>query len=185
MSDYRVASRYAKSLIELAEEKSIVEDVLADMRLFAQVHDDNRGFALLLKNPIINHAKKLSVLEAVFGSKVNALTLDFFKIITRKNREEVLYAIAKAFIAQYNVIKGIETAVVTTTIALDDDLRKAFTEVITKVVGKEITLVEKINKDVIGGFVIKVGDKQIDDSLLSKLKSLQLSFTDKAYIKQI
>ena len=87
MSDYRVATRYAKSLLELAVEKNVLDQVHNDMQLFSQVVKENREFGLLLKNPVIKNDKKRSVIQAIFQGKFNALTMAMIDIMSRKNRE--------------------------------------------------------------------------------------------------
>jgi len=185
MSEFRVAYRYAKSLLDLSAEKGILEEVHKDMRLFHQVVTENHDFRLLLRNPIINHDKKLSILMSLFSGKVNDLTQEFFKIICRKNREGFLPAVAKEFHLQYNASKGIADAQVTTTFPLTDDLRKQFTQIVGEVSGKEVELVEVVDEDLIGGFVLRIGDRQIDESLSSKLKQLKKEFSYNPYVKEI
>ncbi len=185
MSDLRAASRYAKSLIELADEQGALEEVNDDMRLFNEVCEENYEFRLMLKNPVIKHDKKRQILNEVFKGKVHKLTLAIFDIITRKNREPILPSIAKEFILQYNVKKGIEVATVTTAVPLSDDLREEIREIVLKVGGrKSVELKEIIDPELIGGFILKVGDKQIDDSLQSKLKMLRHKFSQNPFIKE-
>lgn len=185
MSEYRVASRYAKSLIELAEEQKVLEEVLKDMQHFTQVCKDNYDFVLMLKNPIIKHDKKNLILKKVFEGRVNKLTLAIFDIITRKNREAVLPDVAKSFQSQYNVYKGIEEAKVTTAVPLTAELKKEMEEMVKKISSKpNVQLEEVIDKDLIGGFILKVGDRQIDDSIKSKIKALKLKFSQNPYIKE-
>ena len=118
MTDNRVANRYAKSLIELAIEKGVVEKVHDDMLMFSQLCQSNRDFLLMLKNPIINHDKKRKILYKLFEGKVDPSTLAIFDIITRKNREMFLPAIAEEFVNQYRTYKRIAKATVTTAVPL-------------------------------------------------------------------
>src|SRR5689334_7012712 len=122
MSDIRVASRYAKSLLDLAAEKGTLEQVRQDMQLLTKTAQESRDFRMLLKNPIIKSDKKLAILNALFGGKVSEMTSKFFQIVTQKSREEVLEAVASEFESQYNLRKGIQTATITTTVPLTDDL---------------------------------------------------------------
>lgn len=184
MSDFRVAYRYAKSLMELSIEKGLLEEVHNDMKLFQQVASESGDFVLLLKNPIINNAKKLAILEKVFSGKVNDITMEFFKVITRKNRERVLPTIAKEFHVQYNTHKGVAFASIATTFALDEDLRNRFKEIVKEVSGKEVELEEKVDEDLLGGFVLKIGDRQIDESLSTKLLRLKKEFSYNPYVKE-
>jgi F-type H+-transporting ATPase subunit delta len=94
MSVSIVASRYAKSLIELAKEQNVLEAVYQDMLLFKDTADKNRGLMLALKSPVVRHEKKLGILKALFEARVNPVSYAIFTIITRKNREAILDEIA-------------------------------------------------------------------------------------------
>lgn len=183
MSEFRIASRYAKSLLQLADEQKLLEEVNKDMLLFTEVIQGNRDFQLMLKNPVIGHEKKLNVLNLVFKGKVNALTLSMFILITKKHREAFLPAIAKEFHHQYNAKKFIEEATVTTMYPIDEKLRAEFMALVKKISGKEVQLTEKLDENLIGGFILKIGDRQIDDSINSRLKALKLKFSQNPYVK--
>ena len=183
MSEYRIASRYAKSLLDLAVEKKQLEEVNKDILLFSETVESNRDLVLMLKSPIITHDKKLTILNKLFGEKVNGLTLAFFQILTKKHREAYLPQIATEFHHQYNVNKGIEEATVTTTFPLSMALRKDFESVVEKITGKSVELTEKVDESLIGGFILKIGDRQIDDSVSSKLQALRVEFTKNHYEK--
>ncbi len=185
MADSRVASRYVKSLLTLAVEQNAVEAVHNDMQLFDKVCLDNRPFANMLKSPIIKHDKKKDILEAIFKGKVHKLTLAILEMLTDKNREPLLPAIAHEFHNAYNEYKGIEKATVTTTIAVDAKLKKEIEAMVKKLSSKKhVELVEKIDKDLIGGFILNVGDRQVDASIKNKLKSLKVKFAENPYIKE-
>lgn len=185
MSEYRVATRYAKSLLSLANDQGVLEKVHADMQLFTNVCAESRDLFLLLKNPIIKHDKKRAILQRIFKAKVSDLTLAFFDIITRKNREAVLPEIAKEFDHQYNLIQGIEEATVTTAIPLTKELRVEIEKLVQKISAKsKVELTEVIDQELIGGYILKVSDRQIDDSIRSKLKILELKFRQNPYIKE-
>ncbi len=183
MSDIKVASRYAKSLLDLAVEKKVLEEVHADMKSFNEVCENNRDFYLMLKNPIIQHSKKLTILNEVFQGKFHEMSMAIFRLIIQKQRESFLPAIAKQFQIQYNINKGIESAYVTTTFPLTDDLRASFTNVVKEITGKKVELTEKVDESILGGFVLKIGDRQIDDSLSGKLRELKLKFNHNPYVK--
>jgi F-type H+-transporting ATPase subunit delta len=185
MADIRAASRYVKSLLGLAVEKGVLEEVHKDMQLFSKTIDENREFKLMLLSPIIRHDTKLEILRKIFKGKVNALTLSIFEIITRKNREPILASIAKEFHNAYNEHKGIGVATVTTATPLDAKLRGEIEKLVRKYSDKkEIELVEKLDKEMIGGFVLNVGDKQVDASIKNKLKALKVKFSQNPYIKE-
>lgn len=183
MSEYRIASRYAKSLLDLAVEKGQLEEVNKDMIMFSELVEENRELLLMLKSPIITHDKKLAILNTLFEGKVNDLTLSIFQILTKKHREGYLALIAEEFHHQYNASKGIEEATVTTTFPLDAAMRTEFENVVKSISNKEVELTEVVDESLIGGFILKIGDRQIDDSVNSKLKALRVEFTKNHYEK--
>jgi F-type H+-transporting ATPase subunit delta len=185
MSETRVASRYAKSLIDLAQEKGILEQVHEDMQLFAKTVKESRDFNLFLSNPIISHGKKLTVLKSLFTGKVTDLTLRFFLLITEKNREAMLVGASTEFISQYNQLKGIEKAQVTTAIPLTPELRAQVNQKLVQMTGKTIQLEEKVDPAIIGGFLLRVGDRQVDDTIRTSLRALKNKFKENPYINQL
>ncbi|MTI31927.1 ATP synthase F1 subunit delta [Xanthovirga aplysinae] len=177
MSDFRVASRYAKSLLELAGEKNLLEEVHADMQLFDQVCQQNSEFARLLASPVVLPEKKLSIIKSIFSDKISELSLVFLELVCKKDREKLLPAVAKQVHVQYNALKKIQEATVVTTFPLDDQLRNQFKEIIRNASGCEgIELTERVDKDLVGGYILKIGDRQIDDSISRKLHELKQNF---------
>jgi len=177
MSETRVAARYAKSLLELAKEQGVVEQVNQDMLFFTKVCDENRALQLTLKSPVVRHPQKMAILKQIFETRVSPVAYSIFTIITRKNREAILYAIAKEFHNQYNQYKQIQPAQVITTFPLDEPMRIRFKQLVADSTGgKQVELQEKIDSQLMGGFILKVGDRQIDESLRSRLQSLKLKF---------
>ncbi|MFC5270723.1 ATP synthase F1 subunit delta [Adhaeribacter terreus] len=185
MSDTRVASRYAKSLLDLAQEKGMLEQVRQDMLLLDKTVKQNRDYQLMLKNPIIKHDKKLAILKAIFNGKVTDMTSLFLEIITKKNREAVLESMPAEFEKQYNLKNNIQTATITTAVPLDSKLRDEFSQIVAKKTGKTIQLEEKVDPSLIGGFVLTIGDTQIDDSIKSSLQRLRNKFNDNSYISKL
>ena len=185
MADSRASSRYVKSLLGLAVEKNALENVHEDMLLFSRTVDANRAFRTMLMSPVIKHDTKRTILEKLFKGKVHNLTLSFFDILTRKNREPLLQEIARGFHNAYNEYKGISKATVTTAVPLDSKLRSEFERLVKKYSElKQVELIEKVDKDMIGGFILKIGDRQIDASLKNKLKALKVQFSQNPYVKE-
>jgi len=178
MADSRVVSRYVKSLLELSVERGALEAVHKDMLLFGKVCKENRQFSLMLKSPIIRHEKKKDILQKLLTGKMHPLMLAIVDIVTRKNREPLLEAIAAEFHNAYNEHKGIGKASVITTLPMDKELRAEIEAVVIKLSNKkQVEIEEMVDPGMIGGFVLNVGDRQIDASLRTKLKNLQLTFT--------
>ncbi len=185
MADSRVASRYVKSLLGLAVEQGVLEAVHTDMLFFDKVCHSNRDFVLMLKSPIVRHEKKKEILNKLFSGRVHELTLSIINILTKKNREPLLPSIAREFHNAYNEYKGIGKALVISTVPVDNELRAELETIVKKLSNKtQIELEEKVDKDLIGGFILNVGDRQIDASIKSKLKALKIKFSENPFVKE-
>jgi len=173
----KAASRYAKSLIDLSTELNALEEIKNDMVLFEQVVNDNSELEAILKNPIVPLDKKSGILNDVFGSKVHQVTNSFLKLVVNKGRSSILFDTAKQFINQYQFIKGIVTAEVTSAIALTAASKAEIVGIVKKEMGaNEVIVKEKVDEKLIGGFILKVGDKQFDASIASGLSKLKKEF---------
>jgi F-type H+-transporting ATPase subunit delta len=179
MSDHRIAVRYAKPIFELAQEQKALDKVKSDMENFVMLCEQSRDFSLMLKSPIIPHLRKAEILKLIFAGKTHQLTMMAFEIITRKNRESLLHEIAKEFVTIYNKQMGYQEATVTTTFALDTSFRKSFEQIVKTVSGGNAILKEVVKPEIIGGFVLRMGDKQIDASVSTSLKEMKLKFNKK------
>ncbi|MBE8720235.1 ATP synthase F1 subunit delta [Sphingobacterium pedocola] len=177
MSVFKVASRYAKSLIDLAQELGSLEIIKADMEQVVVLIKSSAELQAVLGNPIIKIDKKNSILEALFKDKVRPEILGFFNIMVRKGRSGLVYATAQEFIREYNEVKGIVKAEVTSAAALSDANLQSLKAKISKEINAEVILTNKVDKTLIGGFVIKVGDRQLDVSIAGKLNKLERHFS--------
>jgi F-type H+-transporting ATPase subunit delta len=172
--------------MELSLEKEILEEVHADFVKLSTMVKGNRDLALMLDNPIISSEKKLKILNVLYATDAQKMTLSFFEIVSGKGRENILVDVANEFENQYNIYKSIQIAELTTTYAIDEKLRKQFIELVKEISGlKTVQLVEKINPDLIGGYILKVNDRQLDESLSSKLRILKAEFTANHYESKI
>lgn len=179
MSEIKVASRYAKSLIDLALENKALEEIKGDMALFVATLKANTELQAVVKNPIIPLGKKNAILKAVFGEKINKITAAFLKIVVDKGRAEIIYGTAKEFLNQYNQYKNIVTAKVVSAAELTESAKTEIINKVKAVTGGEIKLSATVDPSLIGGFVLTVGDKQFDASIASSLARLKKDFTQK------
>lgn len=182
MSSYRIASRYAKSLIDLAIEQGKLDRVLEDINSFEKA-THNRDFMLLLRSPIVKADKKEKVMDALFKDKLDPLTHSFLQIIVRKGRESQLAEIAQEFINQYRDIKGISIVEVISAEPLAQDIIESIRR---KLVGSKLThgnieFRTSVDPDLIGGFVISFEDKLYDASIKHQLDELKKQFSGKEY----
>jgi len=179
MSELTVATRYAKSLIDLAQEQKTLETVREDMALFVQTLKASTELQAVLRNPIIPHSKKKNILHAIFDGKVSKVTLLFFDIMVNKSRGEILFPTALEFVNQYDVIKNIVNATVVSASPLSaPNLQKMIDEV-KRITGGNVVMNAKVDPNLIGGFVLTIGDRQIDTSVATDLKIIKKEFAQR------
>lgn len=183
MAETKVARRYAKSLLDLGIERNVVDQVSQDMQLIYSAIRGSKDLNLFFKSPVINTDKKESVLKELFGGKVQQITLDFFLIITRKKREYYISDIAQSFLELYDIFKNRQVAWLTTAIPADENMRKQMLELIAKNTSDQVVLKEKIDPSILGGFILRWGDRQIDTSVSRKLYALKQDFKDNQFVK--
>ena len=185
MAQTKVATRYAKSLLGLVAEKGNLEEAFNDMLLIKKTCSENRDLVVLLKSPVVNAEKKVSILTAIFEKSVSKVTMLFITLITKNRRESAVPEIADAFIAQYKTMKGITIASVTSATVLADDAKKKISDLVQKEVGGTVELEMQVNPELIGGFILRIGDKQLDTSILNKIGDLRQEFMSKSFAKGI
>ncbi|MEP1095017.1 MAG: ATP synthase F1 subunit delta [Cyclobacteriaceae bacterium] len=174
MSTSRIASRYAKPILELAVEKKVLDSVKEDMASFVNICSESKDFSLMLKSPIIPHLRKAQILNKLFKGKMNDLTLQAFNLITRKNRESLLSEIAEEFLHLYNINKGLQEVTITSSTKLSAEQKAEFVKLSEKITGKTPLLEEVVDPEIIGGYLLKVEDRQIDQSVSGQLKDIKL-----------
>lgn len=184
MSVSRISSRYAKSLMELSLDRNELEVVKKDILYFIEAMR-NRDLYLLLKSPIINAGKKISIIKTVFGDKLNSTTMAFLEIVIKKGREMYLPEIAADFIGQYKFYNKISTIKITTASPLSQE---SMNDIKSKMLASNITMdklevTEKVDPSIIGGFIIEAGDKLYDASIAHKLEEMKKNLSGNQFVK--
>lgn len=172
MSEIRIAARYAKSLIELAKEKGLLEQVNLDIRGMQAVLKQNPALINVLNSPIIKGDKKANIMNAVF-SNFSKITTMFTDLVVKKRREMFLPLIADEFVKQYNQINGISSATVTTAVPLNEGMRASVKEFIEKQTKAKIDLKTVVDSSIIGGMIIRIEDNLYDSSIAKQLNQIR------------
>ena len=185
MSVTRIATRYAKSLLELSSEQGKLEKVHDDMKMLQQAVK-NPDLHLFLKSPIIHSDKKIAAFKALFGSKMDELTLTYMSLLATKGREGYLQEISNEFVNQYKVLKQITTVKVTTAVPMSDEL---LNDLRSKLVSSGATTANldietAVDANLIGGFVLEFDNKRYDASVSHKLEELKSQFNKNLYVKE-
>ncbi|MDF0714745.1 ATP synthase F1 subunit delta [Muricauda sp. 334s03] len=177
MNQNRAAIRYAKATLDFAVEKKAADAVEKDMREIAATLAENVELQNVLESPIIKaEVKKNTLLEIFKGA--NEITKGLLQTMISNKRIAMLQEVAYKYIILHEKLKGEEVAYVTTAVPLTSDLEKKILETVTKATGNKVTLENKIDESIIGGFVLRVGDTQYDASIANKLNGLKREFTN-------
>lgn len=181
MANSTIAFRYAKSLIEIAAEKKQVDEVYADMCKLLKYCQKVNDFRLLLQSPLIKTDKKINTFKILLKGEVTETTEKFLVLLAKNKRESYLEKISQEFIDQYKTKMKISTVIITSAVKLDEPTRSRMLTILTNLLKNRIELQEKIDPKIIGGFVLTVGNRRADMSVLRQLKQLNKNF-NQSYI---
>ena len=185
MQDTKAGIRYAKSLFKLAQERNEVELVSADMALIDKTIHENPELRSMLKSPIIKSDKKASIMRSIFSANIGTTTSAFLELIIKKRREMYTDAIARQFVILHLENNGIEEAMLTTAFKIDDSFRQRILDLVVKhSKNNKVELQERIDPSIIGGFVLRFGDNQIDTSIEREIELLRREFDKNLYVKE-
>jgi F-type H+-transporting ATPase subunit delta len=186
MPNPRLAARYAKSLIDLANERNQVEPVYNDMLFLQAVCRESRDFLMLLRSPVVKADKKNTIVDAVTKGKISELTTAFSRLLINKGRESYLPEVIVSFIDQYKRQKGIHTIKLTTAVPVTEDVKKQIIGQVQKQTNlSNIELKATVNEDIIGGFVLELGDTLVDASIAYDLNKIKAQFMNNDFIYKI
>lgn len=181
----RAALRYAKATLNLAKENGFADAVNEDMKLIGTTIEENHDLEMMLKSPIIKASVKKSILAAIFEKKVNDITAGLLNLLIENRRLDILALVAKEYIVIYDFLQGVEVAQVTSAVPLTKELEKAILKRVQESIDNKVTLKNIVDPSIIGGFVLRVGDKQYDSSVSYRLKDLLSQFEDNQYISKL
>ncbi|MCL7762175.1 ATP synthase F1 subunit delta [Polaribacter sp. Z014] len=185
MKDTRAALRYAKAILNLAKDSKEETVVNKDMLFIATTISENETFEVMLNSPIVKSSDKTKVLNALFTGKVNNITLGLFHLLKDNKRIAMLLSIAQQYAIIYDYDKHLQEAKVTTAIPLTKEVEDAFLAKIVALTGEKANLVNEVNPDILGGFILRVGDVQYDASISNYLNELKKEFDNSHYIPKI
>lgn len=172
MTGTRAASRYAKALLETAQPAGIAEQVGQDMELIASTLKNNTELHDFINSPTIKGEIKENALKEIF-SNAQATTQGLFRLLLENKRFAILQAIAEQYQLLHDAANGIEEAVVTTAFEITPELEAKVLAKIKEFSDKKITLKNIVDPSIIGGFIIRVGDKQYNASVANSLNTLK------------
>ena len=172
MNDSKISVRYSRALFESAIQNKVLDDVHNDMILILEISSDPQ-VKEVLGSPVIPPSKKVTIMNALFSKSVNKLSMSLIEMVVRNGREKYLPAIARVFIHETMKYKGITEVILTTAVKVNDKVRDQISEMISKAFKTKVELKEIIDRDIIGGFILKIDDSYLDASVRNKLNRIE------------
>jgi len=185
MTGSRAAIRYAKAILSLSLELKKADKVNDDMLLVSSTIEDNQDLQILLNSPVIKTDAKRSALLAIFDKKINKLSQNLINLLIDNKRLPLLTEVARQYTILFDEQKGIQVAEVTTAISLTKKLEEKVLAKVKELTGKKATLEKIIDPEIIGGFILRVGDKQFDASILGKMNNLRREFENNLHVSKL
>ncbi len=165
--------RYARALLSLAQENNILERSYEDMKRVQAVFRENQQLKVVLKSPVIRLSKKNSILEHIFHRSIHPLMLRYMLLVVKKQRGHMLDGISGAYLLVYKQYLGIERVELTTAVPLDDRLRSRALAAAARLTPCQIEFEEAVDPGIIGGFILRLGDKEYNASVKHRFARLK------------
>ena len=172
MSEHRAAYRYARALMDLAVEQDKVQGVQQDMQTILSTIRENESLKDVLQSPVLTTQQKKDVLQAIF-QKTEPLTTQLFNLVATNKRMGILEQIGEQYTELFEQMQGQDIARVTTAVPLSKPLENKILKQLQAITGKEVVIENEIDPELIGGFILRLGDLEYNASIQSKLGNLK------------
>ena len=173
MNESKISVRYAKALFQLGKEKNVLDTIVTDMKLVDELCNTVKDFWLMVESPVIKTSQKRKTVKLVLKDKLDAISLNFLDMVFENRREIFIKDMVRDFLALCRKDKGIVFAKLTTAGLIDGDDKTNLSEMLTKAFNSKIELEEVLDKDIIGGFVLRVDDQELDASVSTQLNQIK------------
>lgn len=176
MASSKVAIRYAQSFLDISIEKNILAKVAEEFELVAQTLSKSYDLRRAIKSPVIKAETKKAVLAEVFGKLLSKDSFSFLNFVIYKGREEILPEILEKFETLKDESLGIVKVNVTTAFDFTSEQRNHLQQQFESYLKKKARLTYKVDTNIIGGFIAKVGDTVYNASMIHQLGLLKKEF---------
>lgn len=165
--------RYAKAFFSVAKEKKLIDTFKDDIQLIYDVCTNSTDFILLLESPIIKLSKKEALFTEIFKGKIHAISMNFLSLILKNKREVHIPGICKNFLDLTKKDQNIKSALLITATEISDEMKMKISSLLEKQLKSKIELTEKVDKNIIGGLVLRLDDIQYDASVATQINKIK------------
>lgn len=171
-----ITVRYATALFELGKEKKELDKLYSDSKLLLDHCLSVKDFCAFINNPVIKPSQKKSVINKVLSGEQHPLMLKFVDLVIEKNREPLLGDMIRYFEHLYKQYKGIKSVQIITASALDQAYIEELKTYLEREFGAPVEMETKVKPEIIGGLILVVDDKIIDNSVVHQMKLIKQKF---------
>nr|YP_009398893.1 ATP synthase CF1 subunit delta [Cliftonaea pectinata]ARW68069.1 ATP synthase CF1 subunit delta [Cliftonaea pectinata] len=171
----KITVPYAEALLEIAQNANLLQETSKSLSSIAVVLSKSKDLQLILSNPLVNPAVKKEILQELFKNQVEEFILNFLLVLVDRRRVSFLSIIIDKYLELTYKLEAVTVAELSSAIELDEvQQNNLVNELKTITNANNVKLITNVNPDLIGGFIVKIGSKVIDASLLGKLKKISL-----------
>jgi F-type H+-transporting ATPase subunit delta len=181
LNESKISVRYAKALFSSAVERNLLDDIKKDIDFLLHLLQTQPRFKELLSSPVVKAKGKGEFLNKIFKDQCQQLTMDFLHLLLKNNREVFLLEMCLNFQSLFSKLTGIKSAKLTTAIELDNTQLQKFNQIIQVHFGSKAEVMTMVDENLLGGFILKVEDQQLDASVSTQLKKMRRELV--SYIK--
>jgi len=167
--DLRAARRYAKALFNAALKADQVDSAGTGLAEITAAADSTPQLMNVLRHPLISRSRKTEILRSLFESSVTPLVEHFLFLLVEKDRAGMIDSVNAEFIRLVDEYRGIANAEAVTAVAMTDSERDALQQQLQTATGKTIRLTTRVNEEILGGLIVRVGDRMVDGSVATQL----------------
>lgn len=168
-----VAGRYAEALYDIASKQNLVDTIEAELKAVEVILAENNDLQKVLYHPQITAADKKELLNKLFKGKVSDVTGNFLALLVDRRREAFFGDIVAEFVSLANVVRNIVAAQVASAVELNDKEKGNMDQILAKLTGKKVQTSYAVDPSLIGGVVVRIGDKIIDGSIKTRMATLK------------
>lgn len=175
MKNTVVSERYAQALFDISQDQNLTEKIQEDLRLVTETLNDYPELRNLLAHPVISTQDKKDMFEKIFTDKISKYTKNIIMLLIDKKRDILIPEVAELFRKMYNDLHSRVVANVYTSIELGENVLSLLRKKLEKYLDKEVEIDTHVDKSILGGVLVKIGDRVIDGTLKTKFENMAKS----------
>ena len=169
-----MAGRYANALFQLARDNNQLDEVAKDLNGFQAMLDESDDLSNLVESPVYSTGEQEKAITALLAkSDFTKTTVNFFHVITQNRRLAHIESIIRGYQGLLAEHRGEVSAEATSAAPLSDEQQEKLRATLKDIAGRDIELITKVDPSILGGLIVKIGSRQIDDSLRTKLNNMK------------